>query len=594
MVPSLTLPPASHPVPPQPATDGDPGASAVARRLSGWIALAVCLLAGLWLAVVALVEQDRQNTRRQALQSLANLSRAFAEHTTKSLEGADQAVRFVRSEYLQHHAALDLPAYLQSRSIIDDDYHLLTVIGPDGLVVASTQPFTRVDLREREHFRVHAEGREDRLYVSRPVLGKVSGKWSIQITRRIDEPDGRFGGVVVVSMPPSYFSSFYRDVDLGPTGTTALLGLDGVVRARASAEGEQQGMDVRDSRLFEVVRASRHGTLEAVSRLDGVKRFYAFRRLEKHDLAVVVGVGVDDAMAEFRERTQVLVALAGAASLLLTGLAFALLRRVHRQDGLMRALRASEVQAQSASRMKSRLLASVSHELRTPLNGILGYAELIRDTSQDPQSAEFGAIVHESARHLHTLVNQILDLAKIESGRLRARVEPTPLRPLFEEVQRLHAVHAQARGIAWSLQIDPACPPTLPTDRTRLLQVLTNVVNNAIKFTDRGGVSVHVAPQAGGLGITVRDSGIGIAEDRLPLLFARFQGVGDDVIHANQGAGLGLPLAKELTELLGGRLAVRSRLGQGTEVDIWLPLPAVAAPAAEPAGPAASSNTDTP
>jgi signal transduction histidine kinase len=550
------------------------------RPLSGLVALTGVVVALLWIAVIALVGQDRQNTRHQALQNLTNLSRAFAEHTAKTLEGADQAVRFVRSEYLLHHEALDISGYLRDRAIIDSDYHLLTVIGADGFVTHSSQPFKPVDLHDREHFRVHVQADDDRLFVSKPVLGKVSGKWSIQITRRITEPDGRFGGVVVVSMPPTYFTQFYKDVDLGPRGTIALVGTDGVVRARASQEGQQQGMSLQRTGLLQQMLERHHGTYESRSQVDGVTRLYAFRTLPGHDLMVVTGVAVDDALAEFHERRNITVGLAAAATAVLLLFATSLFRRIREQNRLVTALQASEIQANSANQLKSKFLASVSHELRTPLNGILGYAELIREGAEPDQCTEFGGIIFDSARHLHNLVDQILDLAKIESGRMVAHLEPTPLLPLLQETHLLHWVHAQSKGLTLKLVIDPGCPEQLCTDRTRLLQVLANVVSNAIKFTDHGGVVLIASREGNRLSISVRDTGIGIAAERLDKLFVRFLGAAEDFIHPNQGAGLGLPLARELTELLGGELRVVSRLGAGTEVRILLPvsLPSPASP----------------
>lgn len=548
-----------------------------AGPLAGLLALSVFILAMLWTGVWMVLQQDRANTRAQAMQNLANLTRAFAEHTAKSIEGADQAVRFVRSEYLRQRSALDIAQYLSSQAIIDSDYHLLSVLDADGFVTHSSQPFKRVDLHEREHFRVHAQGTADRLFVSKPVLGKVSGKWSIQITRRINEPDGRFGGVVVVSMPPSYFTRFYEDVDLGEQGVIALVGRDGQVRARASRAGQEQGNDLRASPVFREIIAHGTGVMQARSRIDGVERFYAYRSLP-YDLVVVTGIGVAEAMAEYADRRNVTVLIAALVSLITIAFSVSLFQRARRQSQLVEALRESEVRAQAANRLKSHFIASVSHELRTPLNGILGYAELIRDTANDAQAAEFGGIVFDSARHLHGLVNTLLDLARIESGHLVAQRTPTPLRPLLEECHRLHVVHAQARGLSFTLTVEAACPQALSTDRTRLLQVLSNVINNAIKFTEQGGVALWAGVEGRHLLLRVSDTGIGIAADRLDSLFTRFQGAAGDLVHANQGAGLGLPLAKELTELLGGTLSLRSTLGEGTEVCLSLPLDAAAPP----------------
>jgi signal transduction histidine kinase len=222
--------------------------------------------------------------------------------------------------------------------------------------------------------------------------------------------------------------------------------------------------------------------------------------------------------------------------------------------------------------MKSRFLASVSHELRTPLNGILGYAELIRDGGTDSEVREYAQVVLESGHHLHNLVNTILDLARIEAGQMSLVLTDVVLADLLREACDMHRVTAQARGLALSLEIDPACPAQLHTDRTRLLQVLSNLLHNALKFTDLGGVQVTARLQDKALLIAVSDSGRGIGPAQLPLVFMRFQAASAEFLHPAQGAGLGLPLAKELTELIGGVLLIESEAGQGTCVTISLPL----------------------
>ncbi len=556
-----------------------PPTATVHARLSGdpvvWLlGLALFAVTAMWAGLYFAVTSDYRNTGRQAEVNLSNLARAFAEHTSKTIEGADQAVRFVRAEYLQDGPRFNLGDYQRTRDIIGDDYHLLSVIGADGFVVTSSQPFTRVDLREREHFKVHAEGGADHLFLSKPVLGKVSGKWSIQVTRRIDDTLGRFAGVVVVSMPPSYFTRFYRDVDLGPSGLSALIGRDGVVRARATTTGADQGQDIRHGDLFMAMREHRHGVAQVRSTIDGVERLYAFRTLERYDLYVATAMGVAEVYQEPRQRAWLWSVSALCVTLVIGLFTVHAVRRARRQRRLMQELIVSQEKADSANRLKSNFLASVSHELRTPLNGILGYAELVRDTSSDDEAREFGGIIHSSAEHLHQLVNTILDLAKIESGHLATSIAPANLPLLLDDVKLLHAVHAQQRGLTLQLDLAADCPTTIDTDRTRLLQVLTNVVNNAIKFTEHGGITLSARAWGSGVEVTVVDTGIGIAADRIGELFTRFQAVSSNWGIAGQGAGLGLPLAKELIERLGGVMSLRSELGRGTRVTIRLPLSA--------------------
>lgn len=570
--PPAAEPPAPPAVPPAaPAAAPVPIWRAALQQSTVAIALTVFVLATLWIAAIVIGDRGRVDAVADARVSLANLTRAFAEHTAKTLEGADQAVRFTRSEFLDKGPHFDLSSYLDRKAIIGKEYHLLTVIGADGYVTHSTQPFQRVDLSDREHFRVHVGSADDRLFISKPVLGRVSKKWSIQLTRRIAGPDGRFDGVVVLSLSPDYLTRFYADVDLGQHGAIALVGPDGIVRASASRGEETALRDISASPLFREAEARGRGSVRAVSPIDGIEREWAFRRLDPYGLVVLTGMGVDEVLQDANDqRQEVLLAASGITVVVLAFLAV-LVRRAAQQQRLMRELDVSRREAQAASRAKTRFLASVSHELRTPLNGILGFAEMIRDTSSDTESREFGGVIHRSARQLHGLVDTIIDLVKIETGRLGTTPRQVAVADLLRRVHAAHAADAQARGLRLWMAMQPGCPDGIETDPQRVAQVLGQLIGNALKFTPAGEVSVIARGEAGGLVVEVADTGIGIAAQRLATVFDRFESGMGRLEHAGQGAGLGLPLAHGLAGLLGGRLALVSRPGEGTVATLTLP-----------------------
>jgi len=568
------LPPTSAPI--ESAAGAAPARSTRLRQALagsfGLLAFSGFVLACLWIAIALQVRHERAQALAAAQVNLGNLARAFAEHTAKSLEGADQAVRFIRDEYLRHPRDLDIAGYLRDKEIIGADYHLLSVIGADGQVAFSSRPFERVDLSDREHFRVHALGSADTLFVSKPVRGRVSHKLSIQLTRRVDLPDGRFGGVVVVSLSPEYLTSFYGDVNLGRGGAITLVGYDGIVRARASRAGTAGAQDVSASPLFQEALRRKTGTVEAPSSIDHVSRVWAFRALDDYKLVVMTGMETDELLAEVTQNRRTYLVVGALLSLIIVGFAGGLVRRGLQQHALVRALEASNAKANAANEMKSKFLASVSHELRTPLNGMLGYAELVRDLAGDEETRQYGQVIHQSAEHLLGLVNTILDLAKIESGRLRLQPASVALGPLLEEVRLVSAAHAQARGLKLLASVAPGTPATLTSDRMRLVQILNNLVNNAVKFSSTGEVTLCArAADADHVVIAVADQGRGMSAAQVATAFDRFQ-PGVDTVHEGQGAGLGLPLSKELAELLGGAIAIASVPGSGTRVSVRLPI----------------------
>jgi two-component system cell cycle sensor histidine kinase PleC len=217
----------------------------------------------------------------------------------------------------------------------------------------------------------------------------------------------------------------------------------------------------------------------------------------------------------------------------------------------------------------------MSHELRTPLNSVIGFAEILSSEGfgplGDPRYLGYAMEIGDGGRNLLTIINNTLDLSKLELGTAEVTLRPVDPAALVESAMHLLERQIQDSGVALSVEID-AATPRLQSDEAKLRQIVTNVASNALKFTPSGGkVAIKVSGVKGMVRFEISDTGIGIAPEDVPLALAPFGQVDSALNRRYQGAGLGLPLAKGLAELLGGRLEIAGGPGAGTTVSITLP-----------------------
>ncbi|MDQ3269810.1 MAG: ATP-binding protein [Pseudomonadota bacterium] len=298
-----------------------------------------------------------------------------------------------------------------------------------------------------------------------------------------------------------------------------------------------------------------------------------------------------------------LLALALVASLLLAGVAIEYRDRLRRRHAVQRSEHEREV-SREASLAKTRFLATLGHEVRTPMTGVLGMSELLLGTALDPQQRGYTESIRGAGEHLLRLVNDALDLARIESGKLELSTQPFDLHALVAEVVALTAPLAQQRGLGFECEVEASAPRAVAGDSVRVRQILLNLIGNAVKFTERGKVVLRLSaaefslPGGGevphGVVFQVSDTGPGLNEEQCSRLFRRFeQAEGSRTAARYGGSGLGLAICQELARAMGGRIDVDSAPGAGTRFSVSLPLPPAelpepAATQALPGGPGAS------
>ncbi|MEM6679669.1 MAG: ATP-binding protein, partial [Pseudomonadota bacterium] len=388
-----------------------------------------------------------------------------------------------------------------------------------------------------------------------------------------------------------------RVVDLGLLNSIAMLEKTGkrepvklsnavsVFTADLFREAEEEAYRALVRRTELLIRTTRH-LLEAQSQLD--------REIAASTIAAQSGadIGVDlltiiDSYDRVSSRLVVVVSTIQALALpivlmVLLGLWYGALRPALRHEELVTARLAGSEEmarrlagkARAASEAKTRFLATMSHEIRTPMNGIIGAAELLRQRIGEGESQELAGVIERSGRLLLHIVNDVLDFSKIEAGALSLEERALDPLGLIQDTADLHKRDLAARGIGFELSVIPeGGGPTRLGDPMRLMQVLTNVVGNAAKFTETGAIRIELSnPHDGPLRITVRDTGIGMTAEELERAFDVFVQADDDITRRYGGTGLGLAIVHRLLRLMDGTVEMASVPAEGTNVTITVPL----------------------
>ena len=367
----------------------------------------------IWTGAAYFMHKEQQQTEHAALQNADNLARAFEEHIIRSIRSVDQTLLYVRDSYSRDPQHFNMALWMRNNEFLNGITFQIAIIDKDGVMVASNIPGSQsgVYLGDREHFKVHAERNTDELFVSKPVLGRVSKKWSIQLTRRINMPDGSFGGVVVVSVDPDYLSQFYKSIDVGEFGSVSLVGTDGIVRARAAQGPSTVGASLAKTQLFVAFAQARAGFYDVKSQLDGIERLFVYRQVKGYPLIVVVGLATHEIFGNYDHNRHIVYGIAALLTAWLLGVTYLVAQYQSR-------LARSRDAAEAGTRARSEFLAMMSHEIRTPMNGVIGMAEVLLESGLRPDQLPWAKTMRESAEHLLKIINDVLDFSKLEANRV--------------------------------------------------------------------------------------------------------------------------------------------------------------------------------
>ncbi len=418
---------------------------------SALLGLSAVLL--IWFGAAYFIHAEKQQTELAARENAANLARAFAEDILRSIRAVDQTLLYVRDSYARNPQHFDISLWSRNSQFLGEFNFQVSIIDRSGMMVTSNiaGSASGVNLSDREHFRVHAESTADSLFISKPLLGRVSRKWSIQFSRRITMPDGSFGGVVVVSVDPEYLSQLYRSIDVGQKGVVALLGTDGIIRARGTRGPTGIGeLIAATSGLLRVYARSKDGFYTHRSPVDGIERIYNYRGVPDYPLIVTVGLAVDEVFAIYYRNRASTIAIAAVLTLWLLAVTYLIFR-------YQRNLASARDAAEAGTRARSEFLAMMSHELRTPMNGVVGMADILLDTRLDDEQALCVRTLRASASHLLQVINDVLDFSKLEAGRIEIEKIRFDVQTLLRETAALMAAPAKEKNSATACRHRSRC-----------------------------------------------------------------------------------------------------------------------------------------
>jgi PAS domain S-box-containing protein len=290
----------------------------ITHRPVGIIAVCMTIVAMVWAALLFDADRSQKVAIKQARGDTGNLAMAFRENVERTITAIDQLMIAIVTENDETGGDLHIPTWVANSPLLRGISVQVAMAGPDGVVVASTLGVTkRTDISDREPFRYHLNPSAPQPFISVPMVGRSTGKLSIQITRRITRKDGSFGGTIVVEIDPLNFSRFFDEVDLGTNGAVDLVGRDGIVRARRASNSHGVGQDVGGTSLFKQMLASSSGSDIVRSKMDGITRIFAYASVPNYPLVVAVGLAMDDVLAPAHRQLAWYLAIGAMATLVI-------------------------------------------------------------------------------------------------------------------------------------------------------------------------------------------------------------------------------------------------------------------------------------
>jgi signal transduction histidine kinase/CheY-like chemotaxis protein len=471
----------------------------------------------------------------------------------------------------------------------------------NGVILYSTDyPTQSTSIADRNYFVTLRNRPQQGLLISEPVSGRLSGKPVLIIALPITRKNGSFEGIILASITIEWFIQKFGTVDAGQDGAVVLRGdasrnFDLLARYRPTGNIGETAVSERFKAMIAANPA--RGTYEANAGNDKIHRMFSYQKLDGYPLITLVGLSTEAYMAEWYSQATKMLALALAFALTTVLGSWVIIRawrsriaaeqeitlrkQIEKiQEDNLRQLEAARDIAEQANLSKSRFLAAASHDLRQPMQAISLFAYSLSKTDLSEEQKKISRYLTESTHALAELLNVLLDISKLDAGVVKLNPEAIPVDALASKIETGFSSLVAGKSLRFKLFF-PFGDMAVNTDPVLIMRLLGNLIDNAIKYTERGGILVAIRRRGNQALIQVWDTGIGISDEHVSIIFDEYVQIGNTERDRTKGLGLGLAIARRIAKLLGTELVCHSRTGKGSVFEFSLPL----APHAENAAP---------